>query len=233
MNEQRPLILAVEDDIECARLNERLLKRRGYDVLTAGRVDEARLLIKERTPDLFILDIVLPDGDGLELCKELRQQSDAPILFLTGRKSTEDKIEGLKEGGDYYLTKPYAIDEFMAVVDRLLHRAVETRKKISEASVISRGPLTLRIPERAALVNGRDAGLTGKEFAVLLMLVQNEDEELSSERIYQKVWNSPMSGDTGSLRVQIARLKNKLGEEDTDDFSIINSRGKGYMFTMR
>jgi len=231
MSSKEPLIMIVEDDAETAMLNARMLKRRGNEVVVANSIADAKTLIKDNTPDLFVLDIVLPDGDGLALCKELRQRNDAPILFLTGKKSTEDKIAGLSQGGDYFLTKPYSVDEFLVVVERLLQRTAETQKKISEASEIKRGALTLNLHQRAAFVNGCDAVLTHKEFSVLLILVQNEGMEIASEEIYERVWNSPMHGDSGALRVQIARLKKKLDEENADDFSILHIHSKGYMFT--
>jgi len=233
MDEWKPLILIVEDDEETARLNARMLKRRGYDVRAAYSAQEARSAVREREPDLFVLDIMLPDGDGLSLCKEFRRSSDAPVIFLTGQKGTRDKIAGLSGGGDYYLTKPYSIDELHAVVERLLVRRQEEQKKVTEAVIITRGPLTLRIPQTMALVNGTDVELTPKEFAVLLLLVQNEDEELSSGTIFEHVWHAPMNNDSGALRVQIARLKKKLGEENTDDFSILYKQGKGYTFTTK
>ena len=233
MSGRQPLIMIVEDDEETAQLNMRILKRQGYDVMNAYNAAQARSIARESTPDLFVLDIVLPDGDGISLCKELRQDSDTPVIFLTGKKSTEDKIAGLTGGGDYYLTKPYSIDELIVVVERLLARTEQARKRLVEASVIERGNLKLLIPQRTALVKGRDAGLTSKEFDVLLMLVQNEDIELSNESIYNKVWNTQLNRDTGALRTQVARLKKKLDEENTDDFSILNKHGKGYTFTLK
>jgi len=232
-NEWRPLILIVEDDLETARLNARILKRQGYDVLITGTVAEARIAARENSPDLFVLDIILPDGDGLALCKEFRKVYDAPVIFLTGQRRTSDKIAGLSEGGDYYLTKPYSIDELLAVVTRLYQRTVLEKKKVAEAVMITRGPLTLRIPRMMALVNGRDVGLTQKEFALLLMLVQNEDVEISSEKIFEHVWNTSMNNDSGALRAQMTRLKKKLDEGNTDDFSIVYKQGRGYTFTTK
>ena len=230
MTDRKPLLMIVEDDVEAARLNARLLRRRGYEVLVANSASEAYALVKEHTPDLFILDIILPDGDGLSLCAEFRKKSDAPILFLTGKKSTDDRIAGLSGGGDYYLTKPHDPEELMVVVQRLLERAQQAHQKLLEASSITCGQLMLSITERKALVNGLDAGLSPKEFAVLLLMVQNRGVELASESIYEQVWNAPMHGNTGALRVLITRLKKKLDEENTDDFSIVSSHGKGYMF---
>jgi len=228
----KPLIMIVEDDEETARLNKRMLMRRGYDVQTAFNAGQARMYIREHRPDLIVLDIILPDGCGLALCKEFRLNHDIPILFLTGKKSIQDRVAGLIGGGDYYLTKPYSVEELVAVVERLLVRTAQTQEKIDEASVIKRGSLTLKIPQSLALVNGRDIGLTNKEFAVLLLLVQNQGVMLKSEAIYKSIWNTPMNKDSTALRVQMTRMKKKLNEENTDDFTIIYVQGKGYMFTM-
>lgn len=233
MSDRKPLILIVEDDEDMAQFNARLLQRQGYSTVVAYTAAEARLLFQENQPDLFVLDVVLPDGDGLSLCKEFRQKSDEPVLFLTGRSEISDKITGLRTGGDYYLTKPYNRNEFVAVIQSLLRRKEQTRKKIDEAFVIKRGPLTLLLSERKAYVSERDTALTPKEFAVLLMLVQNEDKEVSYEAIYEKVWGTPMNNDVNALRQQILRLRKKLDEENTDDFSIFNEHGRGYTFTTR
>jgi len=233
MNEQNfpVLILIVEDDRELARLNARFLKRNGYEVIVAYNAAEARSLFYERNPNLFVLDIGLPDGDGLLLCEEFRKETNAPVLFLTGKTETGDKITGLRKGGDYYLTKPYDSNELLAVVQSLIRREEQTQKKISEVSVIRRGVLTLNIHERKVFVNERDAELTPKEFSVLLILVQNEDKELTYETIYENVWGTAMNNDSSALRQQISRLKKKLDEENTDSFAILNDHGKGYTFT--
>ncbi|MDR1704062.1 MAG: response regulator transcription factor [Clostridiales bacterium] len=234
MIERKPLLLMVEDEEDTALLNSRMLKRKGYEVLLAGSAAEARALARDNTPDLFVLDVALPDGDGFTLCDEIRKDSDTPVLFLTGRKRPEDRITGIRKGGDYYLTKPYNMDEFLTVTERLLQKAEQTQNKLDkavrEATELTRGPLTLILPQNKALVNGRDAELTPKEFAVLLMLVQNENKELSDETIYQSVWGMSMYNDKNAIRVHISRLKKKLGEEDTDDFSIVRLYGGGYSF---
>ena len=232
MSEQNPTVLIVEDDSDMARLNARLLKRLGYDVYVACSSCEARTLFPEVSPDLFVLDVGLPDGSGLDLCKEFRKDSDAPLLFLTGRSGAEDKISGLDSGGDYYLTKPYDKDEFIAIVRSLLRRANQTREKIAEATAITKGSLTLKLDERKALVNGQDARLSSKEFSVLLLLVQNEDKELTYEALYETVWGTAMLNDSSALRQQISRMKKKLDEENAVDFSILNEQGKGYTFTI-
>ena len=233
MNEETPLVLVVEDDEDMAQFNARLLKRQGYDTKVAYSAANARALFNDSLPDLFILDIGLPDGDGFSLCKELRKKTDAPVLFLSGKSETSDKITGLGTGGDYYLTKPYDKNEFIAVVQSLLRRMEQTRKKIDEASTIKRGSLTLMLSERKAYVSGRDTELTPKEFSVLLMLAQNEDRELSSEMIFHSVWGADMNIDTGLIRKNISTIKRKLGEEDAADFNIFTEYGRGYTFTTK
>ena len=235
MGKYKPLILMVEDDEDVALLNTRLLTRSGYEVLLAFTASQAREYVKNHAPDLFILDVELPDGYGFDLCVELRQESDAPIMFLTGRRTPQDKLKGMSLGGDYYITKPFDRDEFLGMVQILLDKAIQNRKKVdnavARATVITRGSLTLNISQSKAYVGGRDAELTQKEFAVLLMLVQNEDKELTSEVLYKNVWGVDMNKDTGTIRVHMSNLKKKLDANNTDDFAILSVQGKGYIFT--
>lgn len=228
--DNKSLILIVEDDEIMAQLNARLLKRQGYDTLVAYTAAEARLLVRENPPDLFVLDIGLPDGSGFSLCEEFRRDTDAPVLFLTGKSETKDKVTGLNIGGDYYLTKPYDRSEFLAVIKSLLRKEEQTRKKIAEGSVIERGSLTLKLQEQKAFVEDRDAELTSKEFAVLLMLVQNENKELTGEQLYENVWGTVMGVDTGLIRKTISQIKKKLDIDETDDFLIQTIYGGGYIF---
>ena len=231
MKSWSPLILIIEDDADLAQLNARVLKRQKYNVIIAHTVNAAKLVVSANRPDLIVLDIGLPDGDGLSLCREIRKDTDTPVIFLTGKTETKDIIAGLNTGGDYYLTKPYNKDEFLAVVQRLLYKSEQMRTTIAEASVIRRGTLTLRLDERKAYVNKRDAELSLKEFNVLLILVQNEEKEVTYEQIYENVWGSTMQGDSSALRQQISRIKKKLDEENAVDFAIFNDHGRGYTFT--
>jgi DNA-binding response OmpR family regulator len=233
MREQKPLILMVEDDEELARLNARFLTRKGYEARLAFTAAEARAFARESRPDLFILDVELPDGDGFSLCEEFRKDNDAPMLFLTGKKTPQDEMDGLNSGGDYYMRKPYDRDLLLTVIDKQLLKAERTRQKVAEAAALTRGPLTLLIAQSKALMDGRDAELTPKEFAILLMLVQNEGKELMAEAIYERVWGTTANGDFGAVRQHISRLKKKLGEENTDGFSILNKPGQGYTFTTK
>ncbi|MCL2146196.1 MAG: response regulator transcription factor [Synergistaceae bacterium] len=230
MSEKKPLILIVEDDVEMANLNARFLERKGYDVLVAYTAAEARSKNLNNEPDVYVLDIILPDGDGLSLCKEFRKNTEAQFMFLTGKTQINDRITGLETGGDYYMTKPYDRNEFLAVIQCLLRRADRERKMVAEVAEIEKGPLTLQILEGRAYIDGRDADLTQKEFAVLLLLAQNEGKELSGEFIYKNVWKSEMIIDTGLVRKAISQIKKKLDADEIDDFSIHTRYGGGYTF---
>ena len=169
---ERQTILLVEDEKDVLMVNARLFARRGYDVRTAQSCTEAYQKLKE-TPDLLILDIMLPDGSGYDICQAFRQNSDHPVIFLSGKGQIADKVQGLQQGGDYYLTKPYDTSELLAVVDMLLKRHLQAVQKRQQASVICKGSLVLEVDNSRALCDGRDAGLTAKEFSLLLMLVRN------------------------------------------------------------
>lgn len=233
MDERRPLVLVVDDDEEMAQFNARLLRRQGYEALTAFTAAEAQSLFMGSRPDLLVLGIGLPDGDGHSLCREFRLRSDAPVLFITWKAGAKDRVEGLNAGGDYHLAKPYDRDEFLAVVRSLLRRMEKARKIADEAVVVRSGPVALVLSERKAYIDGNDVGLTPKEFSVLLVLVQNEGRQVSCEQIYESVWGKGMNDDPRTVRLHISRLKKKLGGDSADGFSILTWYGKGYSFTLQ
>ncbi len=230
--ENKPVILMVEDETDVLRINARMMTRRGYEVLCAENYVTAKALLEQHTPDLLILDIMLPDGSGYDLCDSFRKLSDHPVIFLTGKAKLADRIDGLSRGGDYYLTKPYDLDELLAVSERLLKRHIETKQKHADLTEIVKGPLTLHIPTAKAEINGRDAGLTAKEFALLLLLVRNESKELSAETLYETVWGASAEKDTRTVRVHITTLRRKLDADNTDAFDIFSVYGKGYSFVL-
>ena len=223
----KPTILIVEDEPEVLRINARMLKRRGYDVITAGTVEESYRLLSSVAPDMLILDIMLPDGSGYDICEKFRRTSDNPVMFLTGKNEISDKVEGLGRGGDYYLTKPYSFDELIAVAERLLERHF----KAVHSDFIQKGSLTLEISKNKAFVDGKDANLTVKEFALLLLLVKNENRIFSPKELYEAVWGVPSADDTRTIRFHIGNLKKKINTENADDYDIVSVYGKGYFFT--
>ena len=230
MEQKNAVILIVEDEQDVLNINARMLKRRGYKVLTATNVKESLKLLGECVPDMLILDIMLPDGSGYDICEKFRQSYDNPVIFLTGKGGISDKVEGLQRGGDYYLTKPYSFDELTAVAQRLLTRHFKECEKHSQLEYITKGCLKLDVSKNKAFVNGKDVKLTAKEFALLFLLVKNENKTFSPDELYNAVWDAPSVSDTRTVRFHIGNLKKKIDTENSEDYDIVSLYGKGYCF---
>ena len=214
-------ILLVEDNEQIMQGNERMLKRRGYEVITALSLTDARKMVKDRMPDLFVLDIMLPDGSGLDFMAELRKYSQTPILLLTGLTTPEDIVRGLTAGGDDYLPKPYDFGVLLARVEALLRRA----QQVPEC--IHKGRLRLDVTADVATLDGADLLLSQKEFSLLLIFVQNEERFINAEYLYEKVWKQAMAGNSNTLKTTINRLREKI---KSSGYRIAWSRGEGYCF---
>ncbi len=214
-------ILLVEDNEQIMRGNERLLTRRGYEVVTALTLEEARKAARAQMPDLIVLDIMLPDGSGLDFMGEIRQNSNIPVLLLTGLTTNEDVVRGLTAGGDDYLAKPYDFGVLLARVEALLRRAEQIPEKLT------RDRLSLDVAAGVAALDGTDLLLTQKEFALLLIFTQNEERFISAEYLYEKVWKLPMEGDGNALKSALKRLRAKL---EGSGYCITLSKGEGYQF---
>jgi DNA-binding response OmpR family regulator len=199
-----------------------MLKRRGgYAVRTAMNLAEARQRIKESVPDLIVLDIMLPDGNGLEFLRNLRGDSDIPVLLLTALGESSDVVAGLRAGGDDYLAKPYDNEVLLARIELLLRWAERVPK------TLAKGPLIADITAGRAFINGNDLLLTQKEFAVLFLFMQNEGTTMSAEDLYEKVWKRPLGDDKNTLQATISCLRKKIGDSG---YVISASRGRGYIF---
>lgn len=231
--DNKAAILIVEDEPDILNINARMLKRRGYDVITAENAEKCFDILSEYTPDLLILDIMLPDGSGYDICEKFRLKSDNPVIFLTGKTQVADKVEGLSRGGDYYLTKPYSFDELIAVAERLLSRHFKTKEKNARLDTVAKGALTLVLSKNKAYVNGKDASLTSKEFALLLILMKNENKIFSPDELYEAVWGVHPANDTRTVRFHIGNLKKKIDTENADGYDIVSVYGKGYSFTTK
>jgi len=218
------LILLVEDNADLNESNSRVLTRRGYEVQSALTLAEARAQLAEIEPDIILLDVELPDGNGIEFCEEIRDKTAAHILFLTSKTEHENMVLGLKFGGDDYITKPFHLDELLARIDAAMRRRMIDKKPVQ---MITKGTLTLDIMATQAFIGGEDLALTPKEFSLLLLLVQNEGKVLSAEFVYEKTWNQPLNGDKNSLKSIFSRLRPKI---EPAGYIIQSLRGQGYMF---
>ena len=224
------LILMVEDEVKVMDVNRRMLKRRGYDLKEAKNAHEAYEFLKDKIPDLLILDIMLPDGDGYDICSYFREKSDNPVIFLTGKTEIKDKVKGLSQGCDYYLTKPYNFEELLAVVQRLLKKVERRKDFYEEKSKIKVGGLVLDLLEAKAFVGNEDICLTKTEFSMLKIFMDYKNKELSSEELYKLVWGKNPIGDTRNVRKHIMNIRNKIRAEESNDYDIVTSYGKGYTF---
>jgi DNA-binding response OmpR family regulator len=220
-NGKGKLILLVEDNEKIMRGNQRLFGLAGYETIAALTLDETRKVMGRYKPDAIVLDIMLPDGSGLQFMEELRmgEQAGIPILLVTGLTAPEDIIHGLALGGDDYLTKPYDFPILLARVEALLRRA----QRVPE--VITRDRLSLNIASGVAMLGETDLLLNKKEFALLLIFFQNPERYIDGAYLYEKVWNAPMTGNAKALKSTLTRLRIKLVGSG---WAIASSRGEGY-----
>ena len=209
--------------MEIQNVNSNMLKRRGgYNVYIAMNLEEARDIVATTDLDIILLDIMLPDGSGLDFLSELRQDKNIPILILSALGKIGDKKKGLEAGGDDYLSKPYDNDELLLRIEALLRRAEQMPK------VITKGALTLRVNSNQAFVNGKDIGLSPNiEFSLLNIFVQEENKILSPEFLYREAWGQPMAGNHNALKIAISEVRKKL---EGSGYVITTERGKGYRF---
>ena len=217
----KAVILLVEDNLRIQLANKDMLELLGYEVLCATSLSEARSLLAVKTPDIIVLDIMLPDGSGLEFLGKLRRTSSVPILMLTALGGVEDTVIGLSLGADDYLAKPYDYNVLAARVEALLRRATNV------PGTFTMGELVFNILAGHVFLRGKDMLLTGKEFSCLLLLAQNKDRVISAEYIYETVWHMPLSGNSQALRTIIARLRLKLSGSG---YMIESQRKEGYIF---
>ncbi len=222
-------ILLVEDDKNIQRINRRILEREGFTVLCAGTLEDAQAQLSDHRPDAMVLDIMLPDGNGLDFCSEIRQFTSAPVLFLTALDEKSEIIEGLLSGGNDYITKPYDVDEFVARIKAQIRLARMNRREAEEQRTLVRDTLTLDLFAQRAYLDGKDMLLTQKEYSLLLLLARSGEEPLSSEYLYQTVWNMPMAADNRTLKKHISTVRRKM-EEGNCKYTISAVYGKGYTF---
>jgi len=225
-------ILIIDDEKEINDLIKSYLLKEGFEPLCAYDGAEAMAFVNEEKPDLIILDFMLPDIEGPELCLDIRKITDIPVLFLSCRAEEIDKIVSLSAGGDDYITKPFLPGELIARIKANLRRSRSERKEQqNEANVIYAGDMVIDIQLRNVTVAGRSVNLTAKEFDILLMLAQNPKRIFSADQVFKIVWKTTsFSNDPKTVAVHISALRKKIETPDTDNKYIISIRGVGYKF---
>lgn len=221
----RGIILLIEDNINIQNANRRALEKVGFRVAMAESLRSARTLLVKIRPDAIVLDIMLPDGNGLDFIAEIRRYTTAPVLVLTALGEKEDVLKGLRTGGDDYITKPYDLDELRERVAAFIRRKDMLEQHMPE--LLAYGQLTLDPISQHAYFGGVDLLLAPKEFALLLALFPHRGTYIDAPTLYQMIWKAPMVGDGNALWKLISRLKKKL-EAQTDSVRLTVSRGEGY-----
>jgi two-component system alkaline phosphatase synthesis response regulator PhoP len=219
-------VLVVEDESSIASFVALYLKNAGYAVKTAATGSEALSLVAAAQPALIVLDLMLPDIDGIEICRRIRKTSDVPILMLTARDEDVDKIIGLEVGADDYLTKPFNPRELVARVKSILRRAGPERRQI-ESKQIRHGDLLVDAGRREVRVGEQEIQLAPKEFDLLWELLDHRGLVLTRDQLLERVWGYTFAGETRTVDVHVRQLRRKLG----DASPIVTVWGVGYKVT--
>lgn len=234
MNNEK--ILLVDDEKGLLELLTITLQKEHFtDITCASTAAEALEQIKNKAFDLLILDVNLPDFSGFDLCQEVRRHTLAPIIFLTARDSTFDKLSGLAIGGDDYITKPFEPLEVIARVKALLRRQSYSMKQTDtevaeKANTYDYGRFVLNAENGTLVIDGQQVECTAKEYDLLVFFCKNPNRVFAPSQLYEAVWDSLGVGDDKAVTMQISRLRKKIGDDGAGTQMIQNLRGIGYKF---
>lgn len=216
-------ILLIEDDKDLLKVNTIMLELEGYHVSKAENIKQAKAKMEEQEFDLIILDVLLPDGNGFELCKSIRQTNDVKILFLSALNTKQNVIEGLRAGGDDYLAKPYLTEEFLLRIRALLRRCKQNEMNNTERH--NTGIIQWNDQSKKAYVKENNLCLAPKEYSILQLLCQDDEQYFSADEIYEKVWGETTLNHVDTVHNHIYQIRNKL---QSYGILILYKRGRGY-----
>ena len=220
-------ILVVEDEESISQPFAEALRRANFEAVVTATAAGALELAESEQPDLVMLDLILPDGDGRDVCRELRRRSDVPIVMLTARGTEMDKIVGLELGADDYVVKPFSAAEVISRIRAVLRRS---RPRESDEQPLRVGELVLDPAARTAELGGERLDLSRKEFDLLETLMRNAGRVVKREDLMTEVWDSNWFGSTKTLDVHVGWLRRKLGDPPSDPNYIETVRGVGFRF---
>ena len=226
-------LLIIEDDIAIADLEKDYLERNNYEVVVEGNGTSGLHRALEEDFDLILLDLMLPGMDGYEICKEIREEKDVPILMVTAKKEDIDKIQGLGMGADDYITKPFSPSELVARVGAHLARYTRLKdsgSKQSAAKVIEIRGLKIDKEDHRVWVDGEEKAFTAKEFDLLCFLAENPNHVFSKEDLFRKIWDENAIGDITTVTVHIKKIREKIEYDSTAPQYIETIWGVGYRF---
>lgn len=230
----KELIFAVEDELHIQQLIKYNLEAAGYKVLVFDSGESLLNECKSTTPDLFLLDIMLPGIDGLEVCRQLRQSNrtkNIPIIMLTAKSEEFDKVLGLELGADDYMTKPFSVRELTARVKAMLRRVRNIADE--DVDIITHDDIVINCTRREVYKNGALIEMPLKEFELLKLLILNKGKVMSRELLLEKIWGFDYFGETRTVDVHIRYLRQKIEDDDSNPLYIETIRGIGYRFNDR
>jgi two-component system response regulator RegX3 len=222
-------ILVVEDEESLADTVRYNLEREGYAVAVASDGRTALDRFRSESPSLVILDLMLPEMSGLDVCRQIRQISNVPIIMVTAKDSEADKVSGLELGADDYVTKPFSVRELVSRVRAHLRRA-GMRTDGSQEDVLSGGPISLDVAKHEVLVDGQTVGFPPKEFELLEAFLRRKGRLLTRDFLIEEVWGAGYFGDTKTLDVHVKRLRKKVEKDPHQPKHLVTVRGLGYKF---
>ena len=227
MSALEPLVLVVEDETQMLRFLRTALSAQGYHVIEAATASEALVAATTRNPEIILLDLGLPDRDGIDLTRQIREWSAVPIIVISARGREDDKVQALDAGADDYLTKPFQVNELLARMRVALRHAARAGSDSSSA-VIDVGPLHIDQLRREVLVGGREVRLTPIEYRLLVLLAKNAGRVLTHRHILKEVWGPPYAGQTHYLRVYMTQLRRKIEADPARPRLLATEPGVGY-----
>jgi two-component system KDP operon response regulator KdpE len=225
----QPHILVIDDEHQILRAMRTILSAHQFRVTTASTGEEGLALAAANQPDAIILDLSLPDMDGVTVCQSLREWTHIPIIVLSVRDSEQDKVRALDAGADDYLTKPFGIDELLARL-RVALRHAAAQSQVDKKSVITAGPVHIDLAKHQVHRNGEEVKFTATEFKLLAYLASNAGRVLTHQSILSHVWDPADADHVEYLRVFVRQLRKKLEDDPEQPLFILNEPGIGYRF---
>ncbi|MEK5335452.1 response regulator transcription factor [Bacillus sp. FSL M8-0166] len=233
MPKHQSKVLVIDDEKEILELINTVLIREGIDrVITASTARDGLAKFHQEQPDLVILDIMLPDGEGYDICRQIRETSHVPIIFLSAKGEESDKIVGLAIGGDDYITKPFSPKEVAYRVKAQLRRVSYLQSSQADP-VIKKGPFELNEQQAELTKNGVTIDLTPKELLLMSYFLQHPNRVISKETLYQTVWGEDFFGSDNTVMVHIRRLREKIENSPSTPEFLVTVKGLGYKFVVK
>ncbi|PKM93545.1 MAG: DNA-binding response regulator [Firmicutes bacterium HGW-Firmicutes-1] len=223
-------ILVVDDEKAIVDILEFNLRRDGYEVIKAYNGEDGLKLFREKNPDLVLLDIMMPKIDGLQVCKEIRSESNTPIIMLTAKAEEVDKVIGLEFGADDYVTKPFSVREVLARVKANIRRRAMDVKELDQAKELTFDHMVINLDRYEVRKSDVVIDLTVREYELLVFLATQKEQIFTREQLLEKVWGYEYFGDVRTVDVTVRRLREKVEEDSSNPKYVLTKRGIGYYF---